>query len=210
MKQNRDGEFLWLISLSDLMILLFVFFVVLFSFTFRKLGAAYMKHISTVMGNEVIEADPIDEIQKKLLKWVVDRKLMDDISVQQKEDSLILQIKERLLFSSGDFQVRTDGLETIKLIGSFLEQVPPPYRIGIEGHTDDNPIHSRVAEDNWELSVKRAHSVLKALQLTAEQKKRAVLLGYAEMRPLLPNRDPAGNAMTENQQKNRRVTIRIF
>ena len=108
---HHDGEFLWLVSLSDLMILLFVFFVVLFSFTITKVDAKALSRISEEMtGEKSAGAQTIDQIQAQLLKWVVDRKLLESIEVRQKEDSLILEIKERLLFGSGDHELTSVAL----------------------------------------------------------------------------------------------------
>lgn len=199
---SHDGEFLWLVSLSDLMILLFVFFVVLFSFNMGKTGVAQVEGGTAKM----------DEVQKKILKWVTDKKLLDSVSVIQKEDGIILQIKEQMLFRTGDYKVRDEALDIVEGIGRALEMIPPPYRIGIEGHTDDNPLRSKQAglSDNWELSSKRAHSVLRALELKEDMLARTVLMGYGPSRPLAPNRNADGNPIAKNQELNRRVAVRIF
>ena len=204
-----EGEFLWLVSLSDLMILLFVFFVVLFSYSYSKMGADDFRSILRVLNADPKMANPLDETQKKLLKWVTDRHLLNDVTIEKKEDALILQLREKVLFDVGEAQLRSEqGLELVGMIGEALQKIPAPYRIGIEGHTDDTPM--RGAADNWELSAKRSLSVLKALKLDQDRLSRSVVMGYGSMRPLLPNRDDKGHVIAGNQQKNRRVTIRIF
>lgn len=210
-KKDSEGEFLWLVSLSDLMILLFVFFVVLFSFTITKLDAKDLNDIQEkVTGQKSAAAQTLDSIQAKLLKWVIDKNLLESIEVKQKEDSLILEIKEQLLFGSGRFEIRPESQELVQLIGVALKKIPSPYRIGVEGHTDDADLRSNSVSDNWELSARRAHSVLSSLHLKPELLARAVILGYGAMRPVAPNRDKNGIAIPENQSRNRRVTIRIF
>jgi chemotaxis protein MotB len=210
-RQDSEGEFLWLVSLSDLMILLFVFFVVLFSFSVTKLDAKDLNDIQEKMTGEKSSAtQTLDSIQAKLLKWVVAKNLLDSIEVKQKEDALILEIKEQLLFSSGSFEIRPESLELVELIGIAMEKIPSPFRIGVEGHTDDADLRSKTVTDNWELSARRAHSVLTSLQLKPELLSRAVILGYGAMRPVAPNRDKNGDAIPDNQSRNRRVTIRIF
>ncbi len=207
---TSDGEFLWLVSLSDLMILLFVFFVVLFSFSYTKLDAQDFAKINAKFSGQT-PLSPLDEIQSRLLQWTVDKNLLDSVNVEKKKDALILEIKEKLLFSSGDFHLKGESKELVKLIGTALEKVPAPYRIGIEGHTDDMPLRKAgYVEDNWELSVRRAHSVLQALNFPPEQVERTVIMGYAHTRPLVANRDEKNVPIVENQGKNRRVTIRIF
>jgi chemotaxis protein MotB len=210
-QEHSEGEFLWLVSLSDLMILLFVFFVVLFSFSAAHLEQRDFAHITEQMtGQRQEEVHALDKIQAHLLKWVVDKKLLDSIDVKQKEDALILEIKEQLLFPSGGYSLKEESRDLVGLIGKALENIPAPYRVGIEGHTDDEKVHTKQVEDNWELSARRAHSVLTALNLKPELLSRTVVMGYGEMRPIAPNRDSKGEPIPENQSKNRRVTIRIF
>lgn len=207
---HSTGEFLWLVSLSDLMILLFVFFVVIFSFTYQRMGKQDFQKIAQILTNQEKMTTPLDEIQAKLLKWVVDRKLMEAVTVEQKEDALILHIREKILFDAGAFDLKEESQELISLISQALEKIPAPYRIGIEGHTDDTPLSRGTIHDNWDLSTRRAHSVLTALHLSPAVRERAVIMGYGEMKPIVPNRDEKGNALPQNQAKNRRVTLRIF
>lgn len=187
-----DGEFLWLVSLSDLMILLFVFFVALFAINQKK--------------NEgLVGPRPLDQIQKKILKWVVDKKLLDSVTVTQKEDAIILQIKEQILFRRGDFKVRAEALDVLDGVGHALELIPPPFRIGIEGHADRTPARKNARfDDNWDLSTKRALSVLRSLDLDDEVLRRTVIMGYGSTRPY------KSATAAVNEHLDRRVTIRIF
>ena len=209
-KKPEDGEFLWLVSLSDLMILLFVFFVVLFSFSYKKMSASDLAKMAAVLNNEDIPKTPIDELQTKLKTVITDKKLTDSVTIEQKDDALIMHIKDRILFSSAEYALSEEGSALILALGTTLSKVPAPYKIGIEGHTDDVPIRTSHIADNWELSSKRAHSILHALTFSDEVLKRVVIMGYGQMSPIVPNRTPAGEPIETNQQKNRRVTIRIF
>jgi chemotaxis protein MotB len=212
-KRKDDGEFLWLISFSDLMILLFVFFVVLFSFAQSKLEKSDARRIATAISGKGATAapDPLDEIQRRLLKWVVNERVVDAVSINRKEDALILEIKEKLLFDSGDFRIKAQSKPMVKLMATALALVPAPYRIGIEGHTDETPVRRKgEIVDNWELSVRRALAVMKSLEMDQALESRAVILGYGPMRPLAPNFDDQGRPLAENQARNRRVTVRIF
>ena len=206
---NNEGEFLWLVSLSDLMMLLFVFFVVLFSFSYQKLSPKDFKKMNAVIKGEEVE-NSLDKIQKKLLKWVISKNLLKDIDILQKEDSLIIQIKEKILFQSGDSHLKESSHEIVKLIGSALTKIPAPYRIGIEGHTDNNQILIENFDGNWSLSSQRTLSVLRALKLKEETLQRVVLMAYGSQKPLLPNINKKGRPNIKNQAKNRRVTIRVF
>ncbi len=210
-KPAEGDEFLWLISLSDLMILLFIFFVVLFSFTKGKLKDSDMKRIVATLKQEPLPPDPVDKIKEKLDKLVEEQKLKEQISVEKTADGAVeLQIKDKLLFSSGEFVPTILGDKLIKLLAETLEHTPPNYTIGIEGHTDDSPIHTKTILNNWDLSAKRSLAVFSAMNLSAQIQKRTILMAYGEMKPIVPNRTEAGIPIPENQSKNRRVTIRIF
>lgn len=221
--EASDGEFLWLMSLSDLMMLLFVFFVVLFSFSAKKLNAVEFENIQKAFANpNSLEGTPLDLVQANLLKWVNDKKLLESVSVVRNQEALFLEIKEKLLFEVGSSDLKGQALELIPLLREALGKIPSPYRIGIEGHTDDTPMgpeglssteesSSRNSHsNNWSLSTNRALAVKNALALPEELDHRAVIMGYGPNRPLLPNRDAEGKPLKENQAQNRRVTIRIF
>jgi len=208
---QESGEFLWLVSLSDLMILLFILFVVLFSASYKKMKQADFAQVASALRNDATPVKhPIEEVRENLNKWVKEQKLEDKVSVEKADDAVLLQIKDKLLFASGDSRILPGGVYTIRSLQKTLESVPPEYQIGIEGHTDDIPIHTKDVEDNCELSSKRALAVMKSLNVSPNLLKRTVLMAYGETRPLVPNRDPKGNPIAENQSRNRRVTLRIF
>ncbi len=205
-----EGEFLWLMSLSDLMILLFVFFVVLFSFSYKRMKQKDFAQINAILNNKDVPKTAIDDVGASLRSKLKEMQMSDQVTIDIEDDQLTMQIRDTILFGSGQFDMKTEAESLIRVVGNAIEKVPPPYRIGIEGHTDDVPIHTNSIADNWELSTRRAHSLLSSLSLSDAALKRIVIMGYAEMMPLLPNRNPAGEAIPENQAKNRRVTIRIF
>ena len=205
---HDDGEFLWLVSLSDLMILLFVFFVVLFSFSFQKMGAGELSQALSVLKGDT--RTPIDEVQANLGESLSAKGLNDAVEITQKNGTLTLQIKDSVLFDSGQFHLKEQSREVLRVIAKAIAMIPPLYHIGIEGHTDDVPIRKPGISDNWELSVKRAHTVFYALDLSDELKKRSVIMGYADTVPLHPHRNESQQPIVENQNRNRRVTLRIF
>jgi chemotaxis protein MotB len=211
-KEHDDGEFLWLVSLSDLMILLFVFFVVLFSFSFKKMTAADLREAVAVFNGET--KTPIDKVEENLKAELASKGISDQINVLQKDGVLILSIRDSVLFNSGQYFVKSQSFELLKTIAHAIETIPENYHLGIEGHTDDVPIVGpRVGglyADNWELSVKRALEVFSTLNLSETLQKRAVIMGYGSMNPLVPNIDENGTPIPENRAKNRRVTLRIF
>lgn len=209
-KKHDEGEFLWLMSLSDLMILLFIFFVVMFSFSYKRMTKQDVEEITALLRNEKPPERPLDVIAQKFAKWVQDNKLQNQVSITNSGDAVKVEIKDKLLFESGDFHPHAEGIRLMRIMTSILETIPEPYRIGIEGHTDDSPIHTKTIQDNWDLSAKRALSVFYTFGLKDKTLKKIQLISRAEMEPIAPNRDKHGNVIPENQAKNRRVTLKIF
>lgn len=205
-----SGEHLWLTSLSDLMILLFCTFVVMFSFTYKKLKQADFEKIAATLANKPQPKNPIDEINDNLIKWMKEQGLEDQISIEKSEESIAIEIKDKVFFGSGEYSLSSDGASRLTSLSKTLEKVPSRYKIGIEGHTDDIPIHTKEVRDNWELSSKRALSVLYALGFSKDMEKRTSVIALGDTAPLFPNRDAQGNPLTDNQSRNRRVTFRIF
>ena len=152
----------------------------------------------------------MDEVKKNVSEWVKKQHLDNAVSVSKVDDGLQVDIVDKLLFSTGDFIPVAEGARVMGLMAAILEKVPSPYQIAVEGHTDDDPIHTKLIRDNWDLSAKRALAIMHALGLSDKTLKRTVLMAYGDQRPLVPNRDSKGNAIPLNQAKNRRVTIRIF
>lgn len=209
-RPDGDDEFLWLISLSDLMILLFIFFVVMFAFTHSKLKQHDIQKILASLRNEKLPPTPVEVIENNLKDWVVKQKLDEQIQIRKEDDDLLIEIKDKLLFSSGSAIPHPMGRQIISLMAKTIANVPEPYKVGIEGHTDDSPIHTATIDDNWDLASKRGQAVMHAMNLQGPLLKRTVLMSYGEMKPLVPNRTTQGIPIPENQGKNRRVTIRIF
>lgn len=208
--RTKKDEFLWLISLSDMMMLLFIFFVVLFAFTYQKVkNSELMRILSVITEGEQGQTD-IEKIKTSLTEWIAKENLVDQIIIKKNGDMLEVQIKDKVLFDSGEYKLHTKGVEYLKAISKVLDKVPDPYQLGIEGHTDDTPIHTSKIKDNWDLSAKRALSVLWAMDLSYPTLKRTVIQAYGEMRPIAANRDKDGEPIIKNQRLNRRVTIRIF
>ncbi|MEX0827352.1 MAG: OmpA family protein, partial [Haliea sp.] len=77
-------------------------------------------------------------------------------------------------------------------------------------HTDDDPINTPRYPSNWELSAGRATRVARHFVTQKIDPLRLKAIGYAETRPVVPNRTDKGKPIPENMAKNRRVIIRVF
>ncbi len=126
----------------------------------------------------------------------------DGLTIEQRNGKVYVSLEESLLFALGKYEVDTKGQEILKKLAVVLEQ-NPDINITVEGHTDNIPYRgSGDIKDNWDLSVKRATSVLKII--TANSKvdpTRLTAAGRGEYIPL----DKSNTK--EGRQKNRRTEI---
>jgi chemotaxis protein MotB len=88
-------------------------------------------------------------------------------------------------------------------IASMLRQ--RDYRLRIEGHTDNAPIHNAEFPSNWELSTARATEIVRLLIVRdGFNPDRLSAAGFAEYHPVAPNSTAEGRGM------NRRVDIVVL
>jgi chemotaxis protein MotB len=124
------------------------------------------------------------------------------LSVETKNGKVYVSMEEKLLFSSGSWEINSEGAAALKEIAKVLAQ-NPDINVMIEGHTDNVPLKGKnQIKDNWDLSVMRATSVTKIL---LENKQvlpdRIIPCGRSEFAPVLENKTP------ESRAKNRRTEI---
>jgi len=85
------------------------------------------------------------------------------LSVTQKEGKIYVSLDEKLLFKSGKWDVDPKGQEALKKLANVLEN-NQDVNITIEGHTDDLAYSGNGnIQDNWDLSAKRATSIVKII-----------------------------------------------
>lgn len=130
-----------------------------------------------------------------------------DILITLNRDRLTVRIADRLLFESGQSQVKPAGLKFLKLAADVIKTVTDK-QVRIEGHTDNVPIGEKLREKfptNWELSTARATSVVRYL-IEEGGVDRSLLsaVGYAGTRPV------AGNDTEEGRKANRRIEIILY
>lgn len=105
---------------------------------------------------------------KDLLASVKDALLgfsSEDLTVTEKDGKVYVSLSDKLLFESGKAVVNTQGREALGKLAQVLNK-QTEIDVYIEGHTDKVPIHTAVFQDNWDLSVIRATSVVRILTET--------------------------------------------
>ena len=120
------------------------------------------------------------------------------------EKGLVITFVAEVLFSSGKAKLREESLPILDKVVRILKEEVPDNSIGIEGHTDNDPIKYSPYKSNWELSTQRALGVLYYLESEGIVPQRLSAIGSGEYQPVASNDTPEG------QQLNRRVEIIIL
>jgi len=118
-----------------------------------------------------------------------------------------LVLDSKLVFRPGYAKITGSGKQVLSKVARMLNS--PKYRgaeVRIDGHTDDTPIRrtKRSNKSNWNLSAKRALTVLHYLEQKGIGSKRLSFAGYGEHKPLIPGKSKRARA------KNRRVEIVVL
>lgn len=144
-------------------------------------------------------AEEVEEF-KEALESEIERGL---IVVENQLNRIVIRIRERGSFPSGDATLNQDFIPILKKINEVLSQTDG--LIAVAGHTDNIPISTARYRSNWELSTSRATSVVhELLNYNTIPPERFVLEGYADTKPLAPNDSSA------NRATNRRVEIVVL
>jgi len=129
-----------------------------------------------------------------------------DINVKVDKGVVYVDISDKLLFKSGSFTITDKAKVVLGKVAKVLA-AQPAIEFMVEGHTDSKQLISggNLMEDNWDLSVKRATTIVRVLQDTyGIDPKRMTAAGRSEYIPLADNDSP------ENRAANRRTRIVIL
>lgn len=140
------------------------------------------------------------QLEERLSKEIADKQ----VKVEMLEKGLVITFVAEVLFDSGKADLKGNSLEKLEKVSNVIQNVVPDLEIGIEGHTDNEPIKHSGWKSNWELSSARALSVLHYLVGQNVAPQRLAAIGYGEYHSV------AGNDTVEGRQKNRRVEIIIL
>jgi chemotaxis protein MotB len=233
-EHEKDNSERWLLTYSDLITLLMIFFVVMYAVS--NVDAQKYKELSESLGGALNPAglggsgggesgsnegdsdgldinqseDDTGQIDPELIAAAEEiRKLIKEKNLQ---DKVSVKIHERGVVVGLMNTVLFDpGSTQIK-----QEAIPTLVAIGeiangvhnyirVEGNTDDVPMNTPQIPSNWELSVLRATEVLKLLiEQSNVASDKISAVGYGEYRPSVPN------ISAENRAKNRKVDIVIL
>jgi chemotaxis protein MotB len=221
-------------SLSDLMTLLLIFFIMLYSDAAQRPLQQAAQFSPSFAETQATASDKVDEVsqEKDQEKPVLQPKSFEQEASQSEERSPDENLNRQVMNAladrfSEDFYVRWDDRQPVIVLGErftfdigqavllaeageTLKRVAqlisqfPNCQVVVAGHTDDLPIHTSAFPSNWELSAGRAASVAKALVDSGVSSSRLIIQGQAQFKPLVTNSNE------RNRRTNRRVEISLI
>lgn len=126
-----------------------------------------------------------------------------DINVNVEKGVVYISIADKLLFKSGSYNVTSKAKDVLAKVAKVVNS-KPDFECLVESHTDNKSYQSGVLLDNWDLSVKRATSIVRVLESLNVKPEQLIASGRSHYVPLVDN-DTA-----ENRAKNRRTRIVVL
>ncbi|MCH8555536.1 MAG: OmpA family protein [Schleiferiaceae bacterium] len=127
------------------------------------------------------------------LKGVLGNLNDEDISINVEKGVVYVSISDRLLFRSGSYEVSKEAEAVLGKVAKVANN-RPDFEVLVEGHTDNKAISTAVLSDNWDLSVKRATSVVRVLEKFDVKPERMIASGRGEYVPVATNDSAQGRA----------------
>ena len=184
--ERRAAEKLWLVSYSDFMTIMMIFFLAMFGYTYIMKNQEKKIQFSDF-------ASMMSDIKAKLGDQI---RLLDDVN------KMTVELGEGVLFASGKAELNPSARDLMRQLAATIKKADGD--VIVEGHTDNVPIVSGRFKSNWELSSARAFAVTSELGRYGIEPSKLFAWGFGENRPVEPNITP------ENRQRNRRINIVIL
>ncbi len=139
------------------------------------------------------------------LKGVLSQGISDqDVEIRVDKTVVFVNLSDKMLFQSGSSNINPGAKTVLGKIAAIIKS-RPNLEVMVEGYTDNVPMRSSCVTDNWDLSVKRATSVVRVLQKDYNiDPNRLIAAGRGEYNTLTSNDTPAGRSI------NRRTRIIIL
>ena len=161
---------------------------------------AYIQDLQSAMARK----DSLNLALVMNLKGAVGNMQDQDINIKVDKGVVYIDISDKLLFKSGKYELTSQAKSVLGKVAAVLKN-QPDIEFMVEGHTDNVAYRNGILLDNWDLSVKRATSVVRALQndYGLDPKKMAAA-GRGEYNPIVEN------TTADSKATNRRTRILIL
>jgi chemotaxis protein MotB len=218
------GHQRWLVSYADFITLLFAFFATMYAMSSvdaRKMtrvaqglheafdssarlamtaGEGVLPgHGSRIVSNHARELETIESLRERVAAALGGE---SKLALSTDPRGLVISIPEAGTFPTGSDELSREASVLISRVADGLASSNNGVRV--EGHTDDQPIHTLLFRSNWDLSTARAVRVVELLTERGLAPERLAAAGFAEFHPRVPNDSPSARAT------NRRVDLVVL
>jgi chemotaxis protein MotB len=170
----------------------------------EKLKATLAKVDPSKLANAKTMEDSVNlAVEYNLTQNITDSTMenSDDIKITIENTVVMISVSDKLLFNTGSYKINSKANPLLAKLAEVINS-EPSLEVMIEGHTDPRTISTGVVQDNWDLSVKRATSIIRKLQNDYNvAPEKMIAAGRASYMPLVENDSP------ENMAINRRTRI---
>ncbi len=192
----------WLVSYADLLTNLLAFFVLLFSIS--SVQSLRWEMVSRTFSKDKPPRMGMHELKRKVDVFIAENELERDLETQLDESGLQLRFKTKLLFDSASADLSAGGAALLSPVGEMLRSLDERYEVVVEGHADDQPIHTTAFDSNWELSAKRSVNVVRRLIDDGVRQEAISAQAFSNTRPI-----KSSAPIEELRAGNRRVVVRV-
>ncbi len=210
---SSDDMNWWMITLSDLTLLLLGFMVAWYTIEKKThvipqppaVAKSATKEPSAMVTppDDSGKSEEWKTFQNQMERFIADAGLAKEVSIKSTPTDLLISLRDTVPFASGKAELRAQALPVLEKVVSLVLSHPLLF-LEISGYTDGMPIATRVFPSNWELSAARASRVARYLIEKGIHPSRIAVQGYANQRPKVPD------STIRNRRANRRVEIRLY
>ncbi|MGI6649831.1 MAG: OmpA family protein [Bacillota bacterium] len=227
---DAEGAPAWMLIYSDIVTLLLVIFVLMYSFSamdlqrFKAFTSSFQdlmhyeqppdtfqaaalpelseQEIQILIKEQQLIRAKINNLYEKVEDYLKESGLEDMVSAQVEDRGVALDVKEKIMFDGGQAVLKPGAMHILDRLAKLFASLP--YQILVEGHTDQRNINTIEYPSNWELSSARSAIVVRYFtKVYGLDPARFAAVGFAEYRPVAPNTSEANMAL------NRRVVMVI-
>ncbi|NNE76391.1 MAG: OmpA family protein [Pricia sp.] len=163
--------------------------------------------LAKVDADKLAEAKTLQDSMNLAISYNLKKSISDeedDVDVNIDKTVVMINISDKLLFNSGSYKVSSKANNILEKLAEVINS-EPSMEVMVEGHTDSRSINTAMFRNNWDLSVKRATSVVNILQEKYNvDPAKMIAAGRSSYLPL------EENDSRENMAKNRRTKIVII
>jgi chemotaxis protein MotB len=203
----------WLMSYADMVTLLMAFFLSMLSVSTvdPALFEQMKKGLRSELSKDKDVKTPLGEIKHDLDSLLAPERKEGSVVVEMKREGIVVEFSSSAIYDPGKAELGVQAKANMDKVLGAIENIDYyPFKIDIEGHTDNVPIKTAQFPSNWELSVNRATNIVKYFVEKGINAERLKAAGYADTKPKAPNVDTAtGRNIPENQARNRRIVLKI-